>query len=268
MAEARNKNLIKAYRFSIIAICIFYALYIACVPMQLTVSADIRFDGSLLPQTINFFGKVFEVCGIGVCYAISAYAVYRRGRKGVGTGYIICGVSALLKCTASAIAYWIVDGGIPSFNNGLLGEAFLSILLPTMLEIVQFTVYFLISALLILRLRRIYDEAYAATKGGCPEMDKWVFPFKRIFDLKNPMLAACFTGSLTICATKLALRLIEEFYMAFIGLPIETLEDFLISLAGFASDAACGVLAYTVMVFVIIKALEFAAGSAKASAAK
>ena len=267
MERTVNKQNIKAaYKFSIIAICIFYALYLASIPLLLTVNADYVFKNTLIPQFIKLVGKVLEVCGIAIVYAISVYSVYKRGRSESGRAYLLCGITAFVKCLLAQTVYWITSGGIPAFNNGLIEELVWLVILPCALEVLQFTVFFLIATRRLTKYRGGYEIASSAAsaKGiAYPDSDSFVYPFKGAFDIKNPLLYGCFTGGIVITVSKLLLSILEEIDMAVNGLAIRNAGDLLLSVAGFFTDIACGVLAYTVMVFAIIKAFELCAKRGK-----
>ena len=248
-----------AYKFSVIAICIFYALYFVSVPIQLIMSVDYQFKNTLAPQLVDFIGKVFEVCGIAIIYAITTYSVYRFSTRAYAKAFRLCAISAFIKCTFAQTVYWILSGGIPAFNNGFFEEFIWLILLPTALEIIQFSIFLLIARGQIIR----YNGAYEIARGAAevkgvkyPEKDSAVYPFGKLTDFKNPLLYSCFAGGLVIMVSKVTLSILEEVDMALNGLPIKTVGDALESVARFASDIACGVLAFTVMVFMLIKAFE------------
>ena len=248
-----------AYKFSIIAICIFYALYFVSVPILLSVNANYQYKITLIPQLVQFMGKVFEVCGIAVIYAVATYSLYRFGTRAYARAYVICGVSAFIKCFFAQTVYWILSGGIPAFNNGFLEEFLWLIVLPAALEVMQFTVFLLIAKSAIIKFRKGYEIGKHANESRgieYPDMDSWVFPFDKLFNLKNPLLRGCFVGGLVIMVSKVLLSVLEEVDMALNGLAIKTVGDALGTVARFASDIACGVLAYTVMVFMMIKAFE------------
>jgi hypothetical protein len=255
----KTPSIKKAYKFSVIAICIFYALYFVSVPIQLSMSVDYQFKNTLAPQLVKFIGKVLEVCGIAVIYAITSYSVYRFSTRAYAKAFRLCAASAFIKCGFAQTVYWIMSGGIPAVNNGFLEEFIWLILLPTVLEIIQFTIFLLIARRAIIRYNGAYDIAYGAAnaKGiAYREKDSAVYPFVKLTDFKNPLLKACLTGGMVITVSKVLLSILEEIDMAINGLPIKTLGDALGSVARFASDIACGVLAFTVMVFTLIKAFE------------
>ena len=70
------------------------------------------------------------------------------------------------------------------------------------------------------------------------------------------MLYGGFVGGIVIAVSKLLLTLLEEIDMAINGLAIRTLQDLLGTVFSVVSDIVCGGLAYTVIVFIIIKAFE------------
>lgn len=255
----KKENIKSAYRFAVIAICVFYALYFVTVPILLGAISNIAYKNTLIPQLVKLMGKIFEVCGIAVIYAISVYSVYRNGKSEIPRAYLLCSVAAFVKCFTAQTVYWLASGGIPAFNNGFFGELIWLVVLPSALEIVQFTIFILIVSRRVLNYREGYKIASetASAKGiEYPAMDSWVYPFKSVFDIKNPLLFGSFVGGAVITVSKLALSILEEIDMAVNGLLIESAGDLLLSVAGFVTDIACGVLSYTVMVFIIIKAFE------------
>ena len=262
-----KKQDIKAvYKFCITAICVLYALYLITVPLLLSTSSNVQYMNTLIPQLVNFIGKVLEVCGIAVIYALCTYSIYKNGRAVYGKVYAICGVSAFIKCLLAQTVYWLGSGGIPAINNGLFEEFIWLVVLPAALEILQFTVFFLIVK------RRVgrFSESYEIAKAGAkikgveyPSKDKLIFPFKSTFDTKNPLIYSCVIGGVVIGVSKLFLTLLEEIDMAINGLAIETAADLLGTLLRVFSNIACAGLAFAAMVFVIIKAFEIMANTKK-----
>ena len=253
-AEINIKN---AYKISLVAVCIFYALYFVTVPISSAVNSNVQYMNTALPGILNFLGKVLEVCGISVIYAITIFSVYKNGNAANGRAFAICSVAALIKCSVAQLIYWVVNGGIPSFNNGLVGELLWTVICPAALELIQFPVFFFIARRGIIRYRKAYFAAKLSAGKNCyPDMDHWVYPFKKVLDLKNPLLCGCFVGGAVILVSKLLLSISAEIDMLINALYIETLSDAIDTVANYASDIACGVLAYTVAVFVIIKAFE------------
>ncbi len=252
-----NKNIKTAYRILLVAICVFYVLYLVTIPIFSVVSSDVKYMDTVLPNLVNFLGKVFEVCGISLIYAITVFLIYKNGSAAYGEVFILCSVSALIKCAVVQIIYWVVNGGIPAFNNGLIEDSLWTIILPSVLEVIQFTVFFFIARTGVIKYREAYFEAkLSAGKNGYPDMDHWVYPFKKLIDIKNPLLRGCLVGGGVILVSKILLSLRAELDMLINGLFIKTLPDVIDTVATYASDIACGVLAYTVMVFAIIKAFE------------
>ncbi len=261
-----KQNTKAAYKFSLIAICVFYALYFVTVPIFLNVSVNAIYKNTLIPNLVKFAGKVFEVCGIAVCYAIVLFSVYKQGKSAYGRAYLLYGISAFVKCSFAQTVYWVKSGGVPAFNNGFFEEALWNIALPFALEMLQFTLFFLIAKKFVIRYRQAYIEAKDASRArgtDYPEMDRWVYPFKSTFDFRNPLLRGGLIGGIVIWVSKTISSVISEIDMALNGLAIKTLGDFLGSALKFASDIACGVLAYTVMVFIIIKSFELTAKDRK-----
>lgn len=262
-----KKQDIKAvYKFCIVAICVLYALYLITVPILLTTSSNVQYMNTLIPQLVNFLGKVLEVCGIAVIYALCTYSIYKNGRGAYGRAYVICGASAFVKCLLAQTVYWLSSGGIPAINNGLIEELIWLVILPAALEVLQFTVFFLIVKRRIESFSASYEIASAGAKikgVEYPVKDKLVFPFKSTFDTKNPLIYSSVIGGVVIGVSKLILTLLEEIDMAINGLAIKTAMDLLETLLRVFSNIACAGLAFAAMVFVIIKAFEIMANTKK-----
>ena len=254
---SKQQNIKTVYKFSVIAICVFYLLYFVTIPIFSSVAADVKTKETVLPHLLNFLGKIFEVCGISTIYATTIFSIYKRGASAFGKAYLICSVSAIIKCAVAQTLYLAVNGGVPSFNNGLFEEALITVILPSVLEVIQFTIFFFIVKGAIMRYREAYEAARLSSgKSDYPSMDRWVYPFSKTVDLKNPLLRGCFFGGVIIWASKTLSSLLAELDMYLNDLTIKTLADVIDTVATYASDIACGVLAYTLMVLLIIKFFE------------
>lgn len=249
-----KNNVSKTYRYSFWGMLLVSALYaFIMLPIYASVSNDVVFMKSVIPDVVNFFAKVIEIISICIGYAMAVYAIYRLGRSSARSVYsVYCG-AAFIKCFVSQIVLWILDGGIPAFNNGFFEELLWLVILPFVLEVIQFTVFYLIVANIITknceRKARVNPDEL---DNICIEGDKGIYPIGKIFNFKNPILKCARAGGFVILVSKVLLTTIDEIYITIETRPIKTFDEALTCILRYLSDCVCGVMAYFVMVFVLI----------------
>lgn len=242
----------RTYSFAFWGMIIFSVIYcFVMLPLCASVSVNVVYSRTIIPDVVSFLAKVIEVIAISVGYAIAIYAYYRLGSGATGKIFAIYSGAAAIKCTLSQCTQWVLEGGIPAFNNRLIEEAFWLILLPLALEIIQFSIFFLIAK----KAARIYrEENKSIVKSGVisPENDGGVYPIGKLNRFKNPLLRGGLVGGLVILISKVILTTIDEIYITLETRPIENLEEALTCAIRYLSDAMCGVMSYFIIVFAII----------------
>lgn len=249
-----NNNISKTYRYSFWGMVTVSALYaFIMLPIYASVSSNVVYMDTVIPDLVNFFAKVIEIIGICIGYAMAVYSTYRMGRCSAGRVYsVYCG-AAFIKCFIAQIVMWVNDGGIPALNNGFFGELLWLVLLPFALEVIQFTVFYLIAAGIIGKSRQRKSKIAADELDGiCISEDEGVYPIGKILDFKNPVLRCARAGGLTILISKVLLTTVDEIYITIETRPIKTLDEALTCILRYLSDCVCGVMAYFVTVFVLI----------------
>ena len=145
----------RTYSFAFWGMIIFSVIYcFIMLPLYASVSVNVVYSRTVIPEAVSFFAKVIEVIAISVGYAIAIYAYYRLGSGATGKIFAIYSGAAAIKCTLSQCTQWVLEGGIPAFNNGLIEESLWLILLPLALEVIQFSIFFLIAKKAIKRWSR------------------------------------------------------------------------------------------------------------------
>ena len=225
------------------------------LPVYASVSADVLYSRTMIPDLVNFFAKVIEVIGISIGYAIAIYAYYRLGKSASKKVYLIYGGASLIKCAAAQITLWILDGGIPAFNNGLIEQTLWLIILPWALEMIQFAIFSFIARGASLQYR---EENKKLVWSGiiCPGSDGGVYPVGKLTNFKNPLLRGAKVGGIVILISKVILTTIDEIYITIESRPIRTLEEAITCATRYLSDAVCGFMAYFIIVFTLIIILD------------
>ena len=249
-----KNNMSKIYRYSFWGMLIVGAIYaFVMLPIYSSVSNNVVFMKTAIPDLVNFFAKVIEIIGICIGYAMAAYATYRIGKKSAGKVYSVYCSAAFIKCFVSQLVLWVQSGGIPAFNNGFFEEALWLVVLPFILEVIQFTMFYLIIRGILIKRS---DAACCGLEASYTEKDKGIYPVGKIFDFKNPVLRCSRAGGLVILISKVLLTTVDEIYITIETRPIKTLDEALTCILRYLSDCVCGVMAYFVMVFVIILFFE------------
>ena len=237
---------------------LFSAIYcFVMLPIYASVSNNIVYMRTAIPDLVSFFAKVVEVIAISIGYALAVYALYRCDKLAAKTVYLVYGGASLIKCAAAQITLWILDGGIPAFNNGFFEQSLWLIALPWALEMVQFTIFFLIAKKICHRYR---SENKSRIWGGVimPESDEGVYPIGRLNNFKNPLLCGARAGGLVILISKVVLTTIDEIYITIESRPIQNLDEAITCALRYLSDVMCGVMAYFIIVFAMIMICDMA----------
>ncbi len=246
----------RAYSFAFWGMIIFSAIYcFVMLPTCATLNANVVYARTIIPDVVSFFAKVIEVIAISLGYAIAIYAAYRLGTSANAKIFSLYGGAAAIKCTLSQCTQWVLEGGIPAFNNGLIEQSLWFIVLPLALEMIQFSIFFLIASKITKRYR---EENKSLLTGGVitPESDCGVYPVRRLNNFKNPLLRGGRLGGLVILISKVILTTIDEIYITLETRPIENLEEAITCALRYISDAICGFMAYFIIVFALIMLLD------------
>lgn len=249
-----KNNVSKTYRYSFWGMVTVSALYaFIMLPIYASVSSNVVFMRSAIPELVNYLAKVIEIIGISIGYAMAAYATYRMGKSAACRVYAVYCGAAFIKYFVSQTVLWVNGGGIPAFNNGFFGELLWLVVLPFALEVIQFTVFYFIAANIIekscKRKAKVNSDEFDKI---CIESDKGIYPIGKIFNFKNPMLKCAKAGGLVILVSKVLLTTIDEIYLTVQTRPIKTFDEALTCILRYLSDCVCGAMAYFVMVFALI----------------
>lgn len=249
-----KNNVSKTYRYSFWGMVTVSALYaFIMLPIYASVSSNVVFMRSAIPELVNYLAKVIEIIGISIGYAMAAYATYRMGKSAACRVYAVYCGAAFIKYFVSQTVLWVNEGGIPAFNNGFFGELLWLVVLPFALEVIQFTVFYLICANIIGKsCEKTANVNLDLQDAKSIECDKGIYPIGKIFNFKNPMLKCARAGGLVVLISKVLLTTIDEIYLTVQTRPIKTFDEALTCILRYLSDCVCGAMAYFVMVFALI----------------
>lgn len=212
------------------------------IPIYAKTASDVVYQRTAIPDIVNFIMKMVEILCMSVGYAMTAAILSLNAKKTVGMIYITYGSAALLKCTVSQIVLWILDGGLPAINNGLLLEIVWKIVLPFVLEMIQFTLFFI----LVLRVWR----------GLGSDKDADISDIGKLYDVKRPVQKSAFCGGMIVLVTRVALTTIDEIYLTIETRPIKNLSEALTFITRYLADIIYGAAVYFAVIFVFITLIE------------
>lgn len=228
----------KLYLALAVSGAVLYAIYcILLVPISGTVGSDIRYEGTALPELLNFLCRFFEVAAIAVTCGVTALGVIRFRAKGFALGGVVyCGL-VLYKYAISIILGWAEKGRIPS--EWLFDIVF--VLVASIVEIIPFV----IAWIFIAHFAKNYAERRAILKKA--GRDERFLPMKKLFDKDNPLVAAALVCSAVVLVTKIAAGAVYDVPLIISsGLPTQTSTVIQIVLY-YVSSVVFAVVCYFVM---------------------
>lgn len=183
--------------FLAVVMGLIYCLYcFALVPLSLRLSSDIVYSSSALVTVIEVIYDTAEIIAISLGYAVLIYSVFRYGLSdSIPTVIIFCAVT-LFKYVANLCMDWINYG----FSTESLGKDILVILLPFLLEVLQFLAILLISHRVISGYREVYRRVQEVQTLPS-EDDEGVYPFSGAVNRKNPLMRAALYSGIVVVIT-------------------------------------------------------------------
>ncbi len=225
----------KLYAAFAIAGIVLYGLYcFVLTPIYVATVNDIAYN-AVVPEALNFVGRIVEILAISCFCAAVIYGVYRFGASNfVGGCLIFCGM-ALYKYTANVAVDWITERSIPvDFWKDLLFAVGYAVI-----EIAPYVIAFFIIKGIIKNYR---DETSLLKKAG---RDKKPLPFEGLFGFSNCLLSSSFVCAVTVLVTKLGGQLIHDLQT------IVAITNYPLMILDYSTNVIFAVLCYFVIVLVI-----------------
>lgn len=183
------------------------ALY-SCIliPLYQFLITDVVLMNSIWLDVVDLLCQHIETVGTVALVCFALFGVYRCGFRDAKNVLLLTGGALLFKYIAAIIAVSIemgsldLTGGLSGFIVAFLIEAAIIIL----------------AVLLCIYLVNPRKEAYEAKKAAAHTLgqsfaEEPIYPFQRIFSLKNPLQRVLFIGILNIVLWRLAAAIISEF---------------------------------------------------------
>lgn len=174
-----------------IGLFLLISVYIFVIaPLYIQFSNDVLYMGTVLPEVFSVLLSTVDVLVFGLFYGVLLYALYRFGlKKALFTSFVFI-VSVLYKYIGNLLMTFLTDG-VPT--DGILSDV-LNIGLYILLELLQATVVFTISALILRKAKdreRIRLEAAEKAKKVYEPAAEYL-PFSRLLNFGNPLQKAAF----------------------------------------------------------------------------
>ena len=227
----KSSNAMVAVSFAILyALCCFVIF-----PVNVLMSDDVAFEGTVIPELIGYIGAVAEIVAIAVAYAAIVYTIYLGGKNGVKGIATIFAIATLCKYMLRTAIYWVIYGSISLEWGWDMANA----VFYTALEFLQLLIVISVTS-------RILDKTR-------PSADGTESCFTQLYDGKNPLMRAALWCSVIAVATKILGSLADDvFTMVITGLP-QNPETVILMLVNYVSNVIFGAVCYFVMLAVMIK---------------
>ncbi len=230
-----------------------YCLYcFVLVPLGNMYANDIQYMDTVLPTVIEYIYDLVEIIAIALAYAVAVYSIYRYGVGRIGAPAIIFSGVTLFKYVSNVFMTWKDVG----FDEGDLWSDIRSILIPMLLELLQYFVVLLIAyKILSKHFDFIEGKRRADKRLGRKTSGDGIYPFKSLFDLKNPMLKCGLWAGIIVAITKVAQRILYDvLYTVMFGLP--RLAEIPVMIVYYVSDVVFGAACYFAFVLILMLFLE------------
>ena len=247
-----DKLLYKNLIFILTAISVGSALLFAFCLSPLIAYSNVEATIPYLSDIFYAVYWVFDLLVFFICYALTDFCFYRFKLSKAIIAVVIFSASTLSKYALNIVSSFYVFGSYPTSNEALKDEILPNII-SSSAELIQYLIVSAFALIVISKKNKLSEiSRKSASKIGV-EFDKRTlfFPFKKLFDIKNPMFLTAFVTSITVAIIKIVPnRLIYDIW---VGLPTSILDGLWMFIA-YATDILFCVLGYFVMIYVFSKA--------------
>jgi hypothetical protein len=241
----KNKTQSRLIRLLIISSAVLYSLYcFILAPIYTYICSDIVFSVTIVPEILSFILDIVDIIAYAVCFSIIIYSVYRFDLKPSVRIIVTVCAALFLKYTANFIMTIVVDGAL-NLND------ITSIVIYFVLDVIWLTAITLISNRIIAKHKKKRDVTNKAAVSISAKLDDSynVFPFKKLFDLSNPLQTSALVMGAIMGGVHMLTRII---YDLFYGLPT-SLSDAMWMVTYYLSDVVSGFIMYTVALFIFMR---------------
>ena len=199
-----KKNALRLPVIILFALLILYSCVL--IPLYQFLITDAIWMNSIWLDIVDLLCQHLETVGSVSLLSFALFGVYRYGLRDAKHILLITGGALLFKYLAAVIAVSIQFGSL-DLTGGLT-----SFFVAFLIELMIIT----LAVILCVRLVNPRKEAYEARKAAASKLErpfdeKPLYPFQRIFSLKNPLQRVLFIGILNIVLWRLIAAIISEF---------------------------------------------------------
>ena len=246
--ELRDERLKKLLFRAILFIAYPAYLLHSCVtsPLYTMLYSDVETtDFALIFYALNILIDLFVFF---LSYSVVIYGAYRLSLKKIRPTFWLAMLSPVFKYLLKLIVSPIVDG-IVNLDQILMD--LYSIGVSSVLEILQFLIIILIANRYIDKYKGVEAVVSKASSRvgteGAPDLN--ILPFKKLFDLKNPLQRGAFTSALIVTFIRILMLVINDISK---GLYIIDAWSFFILIGGYILEFVIGIFGYLFMLYIFI----------------
>ena len=222
----RIKNKKRLSRILITSCAVLFSLYcFVLAPLYTYMCADIIYAVTVLPEILDFLISVVDLIAYSICFSTIIYSIYHYKLRGSKKIIATVSIAMLLKYVANFVMTIVTDGGI------------------ILQDISSVVVFFLLDMIWLTII------TFAANSTIKEYIDVPAFPFKKLFDLENPLGRSAFTMAMIMGGVHMATRII---YDVFYGLPSSFVDALWMAIYYF-SDVVSAFVMYAIAIFYFMK---------------
>ena len=244
--NARDLNLRKKL-YSAILFAIYPAYILnACVvaPLYTVTDSNVAYI-DLIPLIFYFLGIVIDLFAIFFSLAVVFYGLHRLSFKNLRSVIILVAAAPFFKNVLKLIVSPFVDGVL---NMNLLIMDSYTLGMSSVLEVLQLAIIVFLAYKPIKAHREkkvAVDKALGVLgKDKVPEME--LIPFKKIFNLKNPLQRGAFIASAVVTLARIVMHLINDLWMiSSVSLSMMFFLPYVLAIVG-------GAAGYLLIIYVLI----------------
>lgn len=235
---------------NVIVLSIFSVYSIIFKTLYIKAETDISFMIPIFIDVIPHLTDICEVIGILVAYAFIIYSFYRFDRAEVRLFIISFCLQILYKYLVTFAVTYIINGSLPTVRS-LISDLVLAFAIPFLLELLMLAILLHLTNKTIGKAIFLIKEK-KALEAKLPDYTfderKVFFPFKKIFDFKNPLQKCAMYSGLIITLSKLLQLVIIDIQ---VGLP-SSIAEFVWMVIYYSANIILGLLSYLFILWMLI----------------
>lgn len=197
----------------IVALILFGLVLLYCfvlLPLYIRMVSDVLFESSVIPAVFEIVYTLVEYAVMWLAVSLVLFFLWERGLPYAWIPVAVYIGAIVLKFTLNTLQDWIVDG-IPT--SSALWEDLGITLRNISVEVGQFAVAFAILYPFFKKRRdALLDSHRAKVRLGQTDgpLREEVYPFRKVFDPKNPLMLSSLIFTIVLTVFRIAFRLIYD----------------------------------------------------------